>query len=69
MCNMGNDFYTPGAVKSSRFPHSRRNAPCDGIECAPTSLRVCDASGGKPEWNSSREGVPHEVLTKCGRGT
>ena len=35
--------------------------------CAPTTLRVCDASGGKPERNSSREGVPHEVLTKCGR--
>ena len=35
--------------------------------CAPTTLRVCDASGGKPERNSSRKGVPHEVLTKCGR--
>ena len=37
--------------------------------CAPTTLRVCDASGGKPKRNSSREGVPHEVLTKCGRRT
>ena len=34
MCNMGNDFYTPAQVPSSRFPHSRRNAPYDGIECA-----------------------------------
>ena len=27
------------AVEPSRFPHSRRNAPCEGIECAPTKIK------------------------------
>ena len=36
--------------------------------CAPTTLRICDASGGRPPKQSSKgEGVSHEVLTKCGK--
>ena len=46
------------AVKSSRFPRSRRDNAVRGNPCAPTTLRVCDASGGKPERNNLREGVP-----------
>ena len=33
------DLTSTRAVKSSRFPHSRRNAPCEGIECAPTKIK------------------------------
>ena len=55
--------------ENHRFPKMEMGEHPHPPVCAPTTLRVCDASGGKPERNSSREGVPHEVLTKCGRRT